>query len=503
MCGIFGILKCTDYDTKTFEKLNSRGPEVTNLSRYDENFLGFHRLAINGLDDNSNQPLYIDGIAMICNGEIYNYSLLYEDLEVTPTTHSDCEVIIHMYKRYGIEETVKRLDGVFAFVLYDRNKHVVHVARDPFGVRPLYKGNLREMWGFASEMKYFPNFNNITQFTPGTYETYKGGIFMGGKQYHYMTKKEDVSIKLALDEAVRKRVEGTTDRPIACLLSGGLDSSLVTGLVCKYYTGTLETYSIGMEGGEDLKYAKMVADYLGTKHTEIVVTEEDFLKAIPEVIEAIETYDTTTVRASVGNYLVAKYIKEHSDAKVIFNGDGADEVAGGYLYFRNIRDSNIFDMECRRLLKDIHMFDVQRSDRSISSNGLEPRTPFLDKDFVNAYMSIHPSNRHTLTEKYQLRKQFDGLIPKEVLWRKKEAFSDGVSSIKRSWFEIIEEFVTGIEISERDYLPPKTPEQMYYREIFEKRFGKKNCHLVPYFWMPRYSGNVTDCSARRLKVNHS
>ena len=210
-----------------------------------------------------------------------------------------------------------------------------------------------------------------------------------------------------LEQAVIKRVDNT-ERDIACLLSGGLDSSIICALVKKHHKGTLHTWSIGFEGSEDLKYAKIVSDYLQTDHTEIIVSEIDFFDAIPEVIEKIESYDTTTVRASIGNYLVAKYISENSEAKVIFNGDGSDELAGGYLYFNACPNDEMFDEETRRLLKDIHRFDVLRSDKSISSHGLEPRTPFLDKELTRFYLSIpieyRNHNQEQNCEKYFIRK---------------------------------------------------------------------------------------------------
>ena len=269
----------------------------------------------------------------------------------------------------------------------------------------------------------------------------------------------------------------------------------------------METYSIGLEGSEDLKYARKVADYLHTKHTEIICSENDFLHAIPEVIKNIESYDTTTVRASVGNYLVSKYISEHSEAKVLFNGDGSDELTGGYLYFHYAKDPIAFDMECKRLLKDIHLFDVLRSDRSISSNGLEARTPFLDKVFVKTYLSLPLAvrNQKNKCEKYLLRKAFEpfNLLPKEILFRTKEAFSDGVSSLKKSWFEIIQTYVQDKHIPSIEYVhnPPTTQEQKYYRHIFEKCYP--DCaQIIPYFWMPRFV-DATDSSARTLNIYKS
>ena len=257
-----------------------------------------------------------------------------------------------------------------------------------------------------------------------------------------------------------------------------------------------------MEGSEDLRMAKLVADHLGTTHHEIKLDEQEFIDAIPEVIRMIESNDTTTVRASVGNYLICKYIRENSDAKVVFNGDGSDEVAGGYLYFHYAPDSIEFDKECRRLLKDIHLFDVLRSDRTISCHGLEARTPFLDRGFVETYLSIPPNlrnhNKTKTCEKYLIRTAFNemNILPKEVLWRRKEAFSDGVSKKTKSWFEIIQDFA-----EEKYNINGKEAEQRYYDEIFCSYYGDFNytINIVPYKWMPRFV-DASDCSARTLKI---
>jgi len=270
----------------------------------------------------------------------------------------------------------------------------------------------------------------------------------------------------------------------------------------------LETYSIGLKDSEDLYNARIVANYLDTKHTEIIVSEDDFFNAIPEVIKVIESYDTTTVRASVGNYLIGKYISENSDAKVIFNGDGADELMGGYLYMSKAENHLEFDKECKLLLKDIHFFDVLRSDRCISQNGLEARTPFLDREFVNKYLSI-PSNirfeKNQIQEKYLFRKAFeDDYLPDKILWRRKEAFSDGVSSKEKSWYKIIEDKVleqTDIEYDldkKYEHNEPDTLEKLYYRTIFEKYY-KNLGYIIPYYWMPKYV-NASDSSARTLDI---
>ena len=326
-------------------------------------------------------------------------------------------------------------------------------------------------------------------------------------------------IRRNLFNAVRMRVDNT-ERPIACLLSGGLDSSIITALVNKIRLDMgierrLETYSIGIEGAADLRHAHRVAMHLGTNHTAVTLSEQEFFDAIPEVIHNIESYDTTTVRASVGNYLIAKYISENSEAKVIFNGDGADEVAGGYLYFHKAPNDIAFDLECRRLLKDIHYFDVLRSDKCISSNGLEARTPFLDRSFVQHYLSI-PSrirnhNNKGRIEKHLLRSTFEGtgFLPNKMLYRRKEAFSDGVSNVDHSWYQVIQEKIPqecrtayfgylAAESGQYTHNPPATLEQYYYRTIFESHYPGME-KKIPYFWMPRFV-DAKDCSARTLDV---
>lgn len=619
MCGIFALLNNTreilthQFILEQFQKGRGRGPENSNLKNVMIHAdFGFHRLAINGLNDASNQPIIIDDIALICNGEIYNYKQLYADMGVTPRTGSDCEVIIHLYKRYGIEYTLQLLDGVFAFALVDYRLPIsgskalnmdstVYIARDPYGVRPLYvlfptkTGTSSEsdffsqqdqnIFGFASELKVLteicqklnevpstrsrrrnssiPPLYKIRAFSPGSYSAFqlkfsalaKWTIAKHQVPYHQIGFHTNIgpganstmeiigeTIRRYLTDAVEKRCV-TTERPIACLLSGGLDSSLICALVADYHRknglAPPETYSIGLAGSTDLEYARGVAEHLGTKHHEIIVTEDDFTSAIPDVIYAIESYDTTTVRASLGNWLLGKYIAANSQAKVIFNGDGADELMGGYLYMNLAPDSLEFDRETRRLLRNIHRFDVLRSDKSISSHGLEPRTPFLDRTWTQYYMTLPANLRfHKVSgvmEKALVRTAFmehldsrgQPILPEAVLRRKKEAFSDGVSKTTRSLYEILGEygkkrfleddapqfptFQFDLDLPDtyahlsrfhpdldavQDYLPPKTAEQFFYRKTFESRFrglGK----VIPYFWMPKYV-EAKDASARTL-----
>jgi asparagine synthase (glutamine-hydrolysing) len=567
MCGIFALLNYQENNIKPndieseFIKGMSRGPEFSKLSAaYLKMVLGFHRLAINGLDSASNQPLFINDIILICNGEIYNYRQLFKSIDVTPITGSDCEIIIHLYLKYGIEQTLVMLDGEYSFILYDNRitenlNNSIFVARDPYGVRPLYQIKPKQksnssLYGFASELKciekfYNDDYNNleISQFKPGTYSVFNHSDkalamwklqqeniphFIPSFPHSWRINDETESVFISnmfrkvscyLNAAVNKRCLAT-ERPIACLLSGGLDSSLVAALVNDFYNthdlaNQLETYSIGLSGSEDLKYAKIVADYLGTKHTEIIVTEREMFEAIPEVIYAIESYDTTSVRASIGNYLLGKYISKNSEAKVILNGDGSDELFGGYLYMNKCPNDIEFDKETRRLLKDIHAFDVLRSDKCISSHGLEPRTAFLDRSLVDFVLSIPPyfrnHNNYKNCEKYILRNAFtyenfkndkhDQLLPNVILWRKKEAFSDGVSSQGRSLYKILQEFIVLELKNNNDYGITNInanieTEKEYYKKIFESKFP--NCeNIVPYYWMPKYT-DATDPSARTL-----
>jgi len=462
-----------------------------------------------------------------------------------------------MRHRYNVSAFVRALDGVFAVALYDDELKRLIVARDPYGVRPLfiasrpnmsislaniqnmpipvYSGKLDTVV-FASEMKALtPYFECVTTFFPGHVQVYDtlSNMLIEDTKYHtipWMTHPQYRSsvpdgqeqackaIRLALEAAVKKRM--LTDRPVAALLSGGLDSSLIAALVQKNLRELkqppLKTFSIGFEGSSDVKHARIVAEWIGSKHTEIIMTPDEFFNAIPTVIKAIESYDTTTVRASVGNYLIAKKIRELTECKVVFNGDGSDELFGGYLYFNNAPDDVSFHAETERLLSDIHTFDVLRSDRSISANGLEARTPFLDKQFVSVVRSIDPSFLRPIkgsqVEKNILRMAFDdGLtLPKEVLWRRKEAFSDGVSTPEKAWFQEIQERVEKLVpsdwqekacLSYSNHMKPTTPEEYYYRFLFTAAYGI-NCikTTVPYRWMPNWSPGATDPSARTLDV---
>lgn len=556
MCGIWFRLgpMLVIHDPKTWIKtLHPRGPEsmtVTTLS--GDITLGFTRLAINGLSREGEQPFGHRNLVWMCNGEIYNWSALaiQHNIQGLRST-SDCEVIGYLYNLYkdNLCTLFRLLDGVFAITLVDLERKQMIVARDPYGVRPLYMGTKFEyrhengnLFSVGTQTLYasselkglIPLADHIGHFPPGTYQVYDIPTkkLIRSEKYHTTPWIKNplyspthpsglemacCALRFALEQAVEKRM--LTERPVAALLSGGIDSSLIASLVQKSLKKAgkppLKTFSIGMKGSEDLHHAKLVADWIGSEHTEIVLTAQDFFNAIPAVIRAIETYDTTSVRASVGNWLVCKSIKQLSDAKVVFNGDGSDEVFGSYLYFYNAPTDQLFEEESQRLLDDIYMFDVQRSDRSISSHGLEPRTPFLDKQFVAVARSLATVWRRPVqgkqVEKWILRRAFDDgvTLPHKVLWRRKEAFSDGVSSQEKSWYQEIQERVLLMmpedwyEKAQRQYqhLPPQTPEQYYYRYLFEAEFSKTPSQTcIPYFWMPRWSPGATDPSARTLAV---
>ena len=312
------------------------------------------------------------------------------------------------------------------------------------------------------------------------------------------------------EHAVHKRIRNdNVSRPIGCLLSGGLDSSLVAAVAAKHLKlkgEVLNTFSIGMKGATDLKYAKQVASFIGSNHTEIIFTEKEGIEAIDEVIKITETYDITTIRASVGQYLLSKWISKNTNIKIILNGDGADECEMGYLYFYNAPDSLEAQKDSLRLVREIHYFDGLRVDRNISYHGLEARVPFLDKDFVKLFLNKIPPKFKVpsfVCEKYLIRKAFErfNILPSEVLWRRKEAFSDGVSPLTKSWFEILTDYFNSQSIPitlENKVNTPYTKESTYYRLRFIELFGSTGEKVIPHFWLPSWS-NEKDPSARKLK----
>lgn len=536
MCGILffaskAILSSSQVGKldEALKKCKPRGPDDTQTLVIDFNkYFGFNRLAINDQTSNGAQPMTKHDCILICNGEIYNDRALVCEHNFHLNSHSDCEVILDLYhimvhvNKSSIDDFLNELDGEFAFVLYDSINKWSVVARDHAGVRPLFM-NLRDdhyKTGVyvSSTLAPIDRFSkHIEQVEPGHYYIVYDN-FSHVRKYEYyrsIPKPENniidmdaacKAIRSSLTKAVEKRIHG--EREICALLSGGLDSSLVAALAAQHFQGTkLKTFSIGIHGSPDLKYASIVAKHIGSDHHSIELTEQEFLNAIPVTIESIESYDVTSVRASVGNYLVAKYISEYTNCKVVLNGDYSDEVTGGYLYLHNAPCLEDFDHECQKLIKNICYFDSLRSDRCVGVHGLEGRMPFSDKDFIKTYWSVVPELRKHRVEKYLLRKAFDGtnLLPDEVLWRQKEAFSDGVSVNTRSWKTVIHDHVIE-QVSFREYkeqhqkylhCTPLTIEGYFYRTIYNVRF--QNDKVIPYFWMPKWTDpHITDPSARDL-----
>ncbi len=542
MCGIWALLKQAGYDTSeearnSFQQICRRGPDNKVFqSFYDKMTLGFHRLAIMDPSHDGDQPFFLDHeqkkLACICNGEIYNFKEIIAEEGFPVFSESDCEVLLHLYVKYG-QEMVDHLDGVFAFliVIYDEETQETELfcARDRIGVRPMFYAQDGDKLGFCSEIKGLVGlFPQVQQFPPGHFLTFKNEqlTFTPYYQFEYPVledSEEEIKnqIRLRFTDAVRKRIHA--DRPLCCLLSGGKDSSMVCAVMANVLKemgkdpSELKTYSIGMEEATDKIYAQMVADHIGSDHTFIQFTVQEGLEAIRNVIHATETYDVTTIRASVGQHLISKWISENTDYKVILNGDGADEVEMGYQYFHDAPSPEAADEDSVRLVREIHMYDVIRVDRNISYYGLEARVPFLDTSFVDYYLSIPASLRvpragpdGNVTEKFLFRQAFadTGVLPDEVLWRPKEAFSDGVSGHKKAWFEIIQEYideqVTDEEFDQErhkyKHCTPATKEAYYYRKMFDDMFGDQNCHVIPHIWLPMWQGDIQEPSARVLQI---
>jgi asparagine synthase (glutamine-hydrolysing) len=507
MCGILAVISRTlspsDIENiiSSGKYLIKRGPDNFSYVVRNDGVFVFSRLSINDVSESGNQPMTSGNILMMCNGEIYNHLDLIKEYDLKCKSKSDCEVILRLYEKFGFEETVKKLYGVFSIILVDGEK--VYLARDRIGVRPLYYSLDKNTLAVCSVPNCISTYPNVQAFPPGYISVCENGTLT----YLYRDeiglsplrlKDGSDSLRDSLIEAVRLRL--MSDRPMGCLLSGGLDSSLVASILVKFLGGkNVRTYSIGMQGSTDLYYAKKVANFLGTDHHEVLFTPEEGFAVIPEVIRTLGSYDITTIRASVGMYLLSKYISENTTDKVIFSGEGSDEVLEGYLYFHNAPTPKEGEDESVRLIRNLHLYDVLRADRCISTNGLEPRVPFLDRKFVDVTLSLSEDMKKPSFgfEKYILRKAFTGYLPDDVLWRRKEGFSDGVSSVKKSWYNYIQEFIEPIIL---DYLfNPNFPskEAMYYKMIFDNIFP--NYKLDVTYWMPKWS-NTNDPSGRLIQA---
>lgn len=533
-----------------FDSIKHRGPDSSNYTSYHNLglYTGFHRLAIMDKSINGNQPFISkqdnNTIILLVNGEIYNYNELKQNYGLKTISSSDCEVVIELYKLVGFDKTVQMLKGEFAICLFhvnnDNNNIVMHLARDQCGIRPLYISGNEKYVMISSELKGIMSSNNVRQFEPRTIcnisnnenNMYDSSLSVS-KWFSFKNSELIINDLETAKESIRNIFEQSilsminSDAECGCLLSGGLDSSLVSALISKYYKTAgkkLRTFSIGMSGSTDKYYAELVAKHIDSNHTHVEFPNDVWINAVNTVVKVIESFDTTSVRASVGQYLISKYIRENTNIKVLFIGDGSDELTGGYLYFKNAPNKLEYNEEIIRLLSDIHKFDVIRADRCIAYNGLEARVPFLHKDFIKMWMSIKTEFRMPRDgiEKWLLRQAFMGtdILPDSVLTRQKEAFSDGVSSCENSWYSILQEHINKeiddnmIEFAEYDFkymtrrgayakhMVPKTKEEYYIRKIFVEHFGNNinTAKLVPYFWLPKWCGDVKDPSARVLNI---
>lgn len=548
-------------------------PIFTLLNINNSSFLNkneFKILSIGSESINNCDYITIGFITLIFKGYIYNFNELIDIIQNTSLeiekNNKDYEIIIHLYNKYGIQYTLSLLQGSFAFILFDNNYYKdgskMYVARDPFGIEPLYIYNtidgpssehvINEMsfyyeptttvqptiFAFSSNLRQLSEFskllnkqNCIKQFPPGHYNEYsfsykvlsywKEDNFI--KYYNFPTTQiipksvtvNDIKVNTNhtlynicnnLIDVIKKQVNSKSCRHIGCLLSGGLDSSIISAILNEYCIGNsiqLETFSIGFLGSDDLKYAKIVSEYLRTKHTEIIITEKEYFRATEQTIKILGTYDTITVRSGIPNYLINEWIIKNSNIQLLFTGDGADELMGGHLYLHMAKNEIDFDNNCKELLNNIHHFDVLRSSKCATSS-IQICMPFLDPIFVQNYLSIPLNFRYRYENKYNekflLRMAFSKenslnmyskpWLPDEILYRTKEEFSDGLSPPNKKTAKIITDFTNTLNLDIKQckkyaHNRPNTIEKLFYREIFEKYYPNLG-NILPFMWMPQF-----------------
>ena len=505
MCGIFALFDIKNSPNDLMRKrslemiklVRHRGPDWSGIFTSPNAILAHERLCI--VDINSgNQPIKSEDedIILSVNGEIYNHKKIRNNKNIIYNylTNSDCEVILSLYQNKGIN-FLNELNGIFAFALYDAKKNEYLIARDPIGVIPLYIGwDEYDNLNVASEMKSLVKYcKKIEEFPPGHYYSSKSKKYIkyykkDWMDYNKISENETSvsSLKKALEQSVKNQL--MSDVPFGVLLSGGLDSSIIAALVKKFSKKRIESddkkdawwpqihsFAIGLENSPDLEASREAANYIGTVHHEKTFTIQEGFDAIRDVIYFLETYDVTTVRASTPMYLLARIIKSMG-IKMVLSGEGADEIFGGYLYFHKAPNPKEFHEETVRKLNKLHLYDCLRANKSMAAWGVECRVPFLDKDFLDVSMAINPKDKMIGSEKMEkwiLRKAFENELPKNILWRQKEQFSDGVGY---GWIDFLKEYVES-NISDKEFnmrnkkFPintPKTKEEYYYRNIFEE-----------------------------------
>ena len=504
MCGIvcafdlkIDSIKLRPQLLKMSKKIRHRGPDWNGIFSNENAILAHERLAI--VDPLSGkQPLLSDNnnFVLSANGEIYNHLDLRKEFEgeYNFKTFSDCEVLLAMYQKYG-NEFLNKLNGIFAFAIYDIKNNEYFIARDHIGIIPLYMGwDKNGTFYIASELKALEGYcNKIEIFPPGSYLSSKNGEIIKWYKNEWAnyssTKRNETSvdeIRIALEAAVHKQL--MSDVPYGVLLSGGLDSSIIASIAKKYSDKRIETkgkiqawwpqlhsFSVGLVGSPDLQAAQIVAKHINSVHHEITFTIQEGIDAISDVIYNLETYDVTTIRASTPMYLMARVIKSMG-VKMVLSGEGADEIFGGYLYFHKAPNAQEFHNETVRKLKKLHLYDCLRANKSLAAWGVEGRVPFLDRDFIEVSMKINTKDKminKKHMEKWLLREAFKNYLPKSILWRQKEQFSDGVGY---NWIDKLinftEDNVTNEQfINAENKYPINTPlskEEYYYRSIFSK-----------------------------------
>ena len=517
MCSIMGYCGSGvtfDVFKQHFDATRSRGPDDTRIVDTGKGLLGFHRLAIMGLHPEGMQPFELHGSYVVCNGEIYGFDKFKAELSKTHhfISESDCEVLLPLYEKYGVD-MFAMLDAEYALILFDAKSGGFVAARDPIGIRPLYYGyDKAGVILFASEPKSLVGLTDkIMPFPPGHY--YKDGQFVCYRDIAHVDAVCHDDLETVCSKIHDKLVAGVEKRLVAdskvgFLLSGGLDSSLVCAIAQKKSAVPIRTFAIGMsEDAIDLKYAKQVADYIGSDHTEVIMTRQLVLDSLEDVIHLLGTFDITTIRASMGMYLLCKWIHENTDIRVLLTGEISDELFG-YKYTDFAPSAEEFQKEAEKRIRELHMYDVLRADRCISVNSLEARVPFGDLDFVQYVMSVDPAKKMNVygKGKYLLRHAFEGdYLPHDILYREKAAFSDAVGhSMVDHLKAYAESYCTDEEFEtlrqKYTHAQPFTKESLLYREIFEKYYPGQ-AEMVVDFWMPNKSWegcNVNDPSARVL-----
>ena len=501
MCGIIALFG-EEVDVSSY-LLSHRGPDSYGSRTLGKCRMDFYRLSINDLTSAGMQPFIQNNAMLVCNGEIYNHRSFRTGMEKGT---SDCEIILPLIKDVGIVNTLKMLNGDFAFV-YTTGSRVI-AARDPIDVRPLFYSKYCDgSIAFASEAKALLFLNTeINVFPPGhffdsnvnDFICYHNG-YWGVNKYIKMDSKG--LLRHRLESAVQQRIENT-ERDVGFLLSGGLDSSLIASIATRL-RGKIKTFSIGLPNSPDLVAARKVATYLDTDHTEVTFTPEEGISHLNDVIHSLESYDTTTVRASTPMWLLCKYIKQHTSCRYIFSGEGSDEILGGYLYFHNAPNVEEFVGENMRRLRLIHQFDGLRADRCAGAHGLDLVVPFLDKEFINVCMTINQNEKIDPIEKRVLREAFEGYLPHDILWRQKDGMSDAVGT---NWVDSVKKYAEAevdsnmfneIVSKSRGHNIPLTKEEALYRSLFWRMYGRDNDHLISEIWRPRWT-TITDPSARLL-----